>query len=199
MTPTDDDRDPATSTAPVSTPGAGADSEPNQVLVGRLDEVVERLGRLEATTGRLSRSTDEQQQVILRLHEENQRLRRGEVEQAIAPLVRHLVELTDQIRQVATHLESAEADRLRVVERGILEGLRRAGVESRPTQPGDEFDPQRHYALGVRDTDDPTLDERVAEVRTELFAWAADGRVLRPAQVLVHRAVTSQQHTKEER
>lgn len=59
------------------------------------------------------------------------------------------------------------------------QGVRRVGA------PGEPFDPERHEAIGVRQTTE-TPDHTVAEVARSGFA---DGdRVLRPAQVVVARA-----------
>jgi len=62
----------------------------------------------------------------------------------------------------------------------ILErqGIRRIGER------GERFDPERHDAVAVHDTDD-VPDRTVLEVVRS--GYAADGRVLRPAQVVVSR------------
>jgi molecular chaperone GrpE len=57
-------------------------------------------------------------------------------------------------------------------------GLRRVGAVGEP------FDPARHDAIGVRETDE-LPDRAVAEVTRS--GWALGDRVLRPAQVLVAR------------
>jgi molecular chaperone GrpE len=60
-------------------------------------------------------------------------------------------------------------------------GLRRVGAVGEP------FDPERHDAVGVRETDE-LPDRTIADVARS--GWALGDRVLRPAQVLVarHRA-----------
>jgi len=57
-------------------------------------------------------------------------------------------------------------------------GLKRVGAVGEP------FDPERHDAIGVRETDE-LPDRAVAEVARS--GWALGDRVLRPAQVLVAR------------
>lgn len=57
-------------------------------------------------------------------------------------------------------------------------GLRRVGAVGEP------FDPERHDAIGVRDTDE-LPDRAIADVARS--GWALGDRVLRPAQVLVAR------------
>lgn len=60
-------------------------------------------------------------------------------------------------------------------------GLRRVGAVGEP------FDPERHDAIGVRETDE-LPDRAVADVARS--GWALGDRVLRPAQVLVARHPT---------
>lgn len=57
-------------------------------------------------------------------------------------------------------------------------GLRRVGAVGEP------FDPERHDAIGVRETDE-LPDRAIADVARS--GWALGDRVLRPAQVLVAR------------
>ena len=59
------------------------------------------------------------------------------------------------------------------------QGIRRVGA------PGESFDPERHDAIGVRDTTEAP-DRAVAEVARSGFALG--DRVLRPSQVVVARA-----------
>jgi len=59
------------------------------------------------------------------------------------------------------------------------QGVRRVGA------PGEAFDPERHDAIGVRDTTEAP-DRAVSEVARSGFALG--DRVLRPAQVIVARA-----------
>jgi molecular chaperone GrpE len=72
--------------------------------------------------------------------------------------------------------------------RAVLEQLEaildRQGV-NRVGAVGEPFDPERHEAVGVRETAE-TPDRTVAEIARSGFA--RDGQVLRPAQVIVARA-----------
>jgi len=71
----------------------------------------------------------------------------------------------------------------RVLEQmeAILErqGIRRVG------EAGERFDPERHEAVAIRETNE-VPDQTVVEVARS--GWAASGRVLRPAQVVVARS-----------
>jgi molecular chaperone GrpE len=62
--------------------------------------------------------------------------------------------------------------------------LARQGVQ-RVGRPGERFDPERHEAIGVRETTE-VPDHTIIEVARSGFAIG--DRVLRPAQVIVARA-----------
>ena len=65
--------------------------------------------------------------------------------------------------------------------------LARQGV-SASARPASRFDPERHEAVGVRETDE-VPDRTVVDVARSGFALG--DRVLRPAQVVVARATAS--------
>src|SRR3954449_2061311 len=132
-----------------------------QTTDARVD-VLARFDALDRRLDELAGTQQRQQDLIHRLHEDNTLLRRGEVQEALLPVIRHLIELSDQIRAVAERSDEAVAQPLASVERGILEGLRRAGVERAALEPGDPFDAERHVALGALDTIDSELDDRIA-------------------------------------
>jgi molecular chaperone GrpE len=72
------------------------------------------------------------------------------------------------LRHVLDQMES-------ILER---QGIRRVG------EAGERFDPERHEAISIRETDE-VPDQTVVEVARS--GWAAGDRVLRPAQVVVAR------------
>ncbi|MGI8623281.1 MAG: nucleotide exchange factor GrpE [Solirubrobacteraceae bacterium] len=162
--------------------GPATAAEPDLLAI-----VQAQLATLDGRVKGLATATERQQDVMLKLHDENQRLRRGELQQAIAPLVRHLIELVDQVEHLVAHLADEVMGPLEIVRRGILEGLRRNGVDRHDIAVGAPFDAQRHYAVGVVPTTDAALDGHVGEVRNGLYVWAADGRVTRAGQVSVYR------------
>jgi molecular chaperone GrpE len=69
---------------------------------------------------------------------------------------------------------------------GILErqGVQRIGAE------GERFDPELHEAVGVRETDE-VPDRTILELARS--GYSLDGRVLRPAQVVVSRRAEGNQ------
>lgn len=168
---------PAGDWQPAALPDAAA-------LAAERDELAERLTRAERRTDELIAVGKRQGAMADQLHAENQVLRGGELRTALAPLIRGLARVADDLDRIrATRADDAD---LLHVENRIREVLHDAGVSTVSPQPGDPFDPARHQAAGAAPTGDPALDRTIAQVvRSGLVQ--DDGRVLRPADVLVHR------------
>ena len=101
------------------------------------------------------------------------------LEEGTDALVRDWLELVDSVDRAARG-DSATFAPLRDQIGAILdrEGVARVGAE------GERFDPERHEAVGVRETDE-VPDRTVVDVSRSGFARG--DRVLRPAQVIVSR------------
>ncbi|MGF7237642.1 MAG: hypothetical protein ACQSGP_22165, partial [Frankia sp.] len=140
-------------------------------LSDRVDELV-RLRRHDA-------------ELVDKLHAENARLRQGELTEAMAPLLRGLMRLHDQMASIARDDTESVAGLLR---NQLLQSLDLA-ADMRPYTAvrGMPFDPTRH--LGVRrvPTDDPGLDRTVARTMKPGFV-RGQTTVVRPAEVEVYRA-----------
>jgi molecular chaperone GrpE len=100
-----------------------------------------------------------------------------------------------QLREWLDVVDSIERALLMETEHPVIEGLRavleqmesilaRHGVH-RIGAPGERFDPEQHEAIGVQPTDE-VPDQTVVNVARS--GYTRDGRVLRPAQVVVARA-----------
>jgi molecular chaperone GrpE (heat shock protein) len=128
-------------------------------------------------------------EVIDRLHTENERLRRAESRTALQPALRELIKLADdwRSRTVAVR-EDADPGRLcaDVVE-DVTMILERQGIEAFSVDAGTEFDRREHRAVGTRVTEDEALDGRVAEVRRP--GYRDEERVVRFAEVVVYKLV----------
>ncbi|MGO9976103.1 MAG: nucleotide exchange factor GrpE [Solirubrobacteraceae bacterium] len=157
--------------------------QPPDGLTELAAEVRALSGRLEALAKQLQR----QQDVVHRLHEENQRLRLGEVQEAVAPLARDLIDLIDRSARIRASAENGDARDLQVIESGILQALRRNGVERREVHAGTSFDPATQLAVSVLDTHHAALHERIAEVLKQPYVRTSDRRLLREAEVAVYR------------
>jgi molecular chaperone GrpE len=129
--------------------------------------------------------------VIDRLHEENQRLRAGEVREFLRPMLADLRQLRDDLLgqarsvpagmaagDVAVLLESY-ADSMAII-------LERYGVIAVSPQPRAPFDPRRHCATGTRAAPGQELDGTIAAVLSDGYEDAQAGTVIVPARVIVY-------------
>lgn len=124
-------------------------------------------------------------EVIDRLHAENERLRNAESNRALQPALRELVKLADDWRSRRAALTGAEdAARLcdEIVEDVTLV-LERQGVDEFHAEAGSEFDRHEHRSVGTRPVEDVELDGRIAEVRRP--GYRVETKVVRFAEVVV--------------
>ncbi|MGH9157366.1 MAG: nucleotide exchange factor GrpE [Acidimicrobiales bacterium] len=173
--------EPAQAREPDAPPAAAGPGDGIMALTEGLERLtvkVEELGRLG------QRDAD----LVDRLHAENQKLRAGELTQAMAPFVRDVMRVHDDIVRLERGNDEADpaSGDLSLVRRQLLGVLSRAGLERFDIAGGTAFDPSRHQGVGVVDTQDADADAVVAAMIRCGFAWA-DGRVLRPAEVTVQR------------
>jgi molecular chaperone GrpE len=154
-----------------------------ETLTEQPDQVRERDPELE-----LARSEDRYRRALADL--DNYRKRASqEVERRVREggerLVREWLEAVDSVdralRMPAPENEIAAG--LRAVLEQMEAILERQGVERIGT-PGEQFDPEKHEAIAVRETDE-VPDRTVVEVARS--GYRLNGRVLRPAQVVVSR------------
>ncbi|TDC55908.1 nucleotide exchange factor GrpE [Actinomadura sp. KC345] len=148
-------------------------------LAARLDREHERAAHREA--------------VIDRLHEENQRLRRGELQAMLEPVRAALYRLHDQARRESRRLSAPDmtdppdprqtALLLEAVADDVADALARLGVERFAVEPGAPYDASRHRPVAVTPVDDPLRDGTVTAVRSDGFEQS--GKVLRKAAVAV--------------
>ncbi|TDC88371.1 nucleotide exchange factor GrpE [Actinomadura sp. 7K507] len=148
-------------------------------LAARLDREHERAAHREA--------------VIDRLHEENQRLRRGELQAMLEPVRAALYRLHDQARRESGRLAAPDladppdpaqtALLLEALADDVADALARLGVERFTVEPGTPYDASRHRPVAVTPVDDPMRDGTVATVQSDGFEQS--GKVLRKAAVSV--------------
>ncbi|MWA01863.1 nucleotide exchange factor GrpE [Actinomadura sp. LD22] len=153
---------------------------------------------LAALTARLDREHERaahREAVIDRLHEENQRLRRGELQAMLEPVRAALYRLHDQARREAGRLAGPGAaeppDPVRTaglfsaVADDVADALARLGVERFTVRPGEPYDASRHRPVAVTPVADPGRDGLVTGVQADGFEQS--GKVLRKAAVSVGR------------
>jgi molecular chaperone GrpE (heat shock protein) len=123
-------------------------------------------------------------ELVDRLHAENSRLRQGELAEAMAPLLRGLMRLHDQMTSLGGDDTQSVAGVLRSQLLQVLDVA--ADVRPYTAVPGMPFDPTRHSGIRRVRTDDADRDRTIARtvkpgfVRGELM-------VVRPAEVEVFR------------
>ena len=181
--PVNEDSGAEPETAPTGDQSAGVAGvrEALAGLAARLDREHERAAHREA--------------VIDRLHEENQRLRRGELQGMLEPVRTALYRLHDQARRESDRLaapglaEPPDPRRtsllLAALADDVADALARLGVERFTVEPGAPYDTARHRPVAVTPVADPLADGTVTAVQSDGFEQG--GRVLRKAAVSVGR------------
>lgn len=126
--------------------------------------------------------------IIDRLHEENQQLRRGELEALLAPVRNGLFRVHDMARKAARQIAANPDGGARLLEAisdecaDILLGV---GVERFEATVGEPYDPVRHRPLAATAVADVRRDNTVAEAQAAGFA--TDAKVVRRADVVLAR------------
>ncbi|WP_170211669.1 nucleotide exchange factor GrpE [Saccharothrix australiensis] len=129
-------------------------------------------------------------EVIDRLHAENERLRDAEAQRTLQPALRDLVKLADDWRSrraaLADEGDGGLAGLCDEVVEDVTLVLERQGVDEFHPEVGAGFDRHEQRSVGTRPTDDADLDGRVAEVRRPGYRVGA--KVVRFAEVVVFKA-----------
>jgi molecular chaperone GrpE len=148
------------------------------------DQRTEREAELEAEVARLD---DRHKRALADLDNFRKRTAR-EVDQRVAErgdaLLADWLEVIDGLERAIRQMPEGQLfEGLRAVLEQMEAMLARRGVQRMGTV-GEPFDPQRHEAIGVRETGE-LPDRTVVDVARS--GYAREGRVLRPAQVVVSR------------
>lgn len=166
--PSDDDVPPAEDDS--------ADGLASEPPAPTLSEIQSALSRLLSVVEREHERAAHREAIIDRLHEDNQLLRRGELQTLHEPVRNALYRLHDMVKRETGRWASPEppdpahaAALLSAVADEIAEALARTGVEHFTVKPGDPFDPARHRPVGSEPVTDPGLDGTVMSVFTDGF------------------------------
>ena len=163
-------------------------------LAGRLGELTAAVAAMGAELARHHERAAARELVIDRLHEDNQRLRAGERQSLLRPVLVDLQRLRNDLLKQAADLPTgmptaAVAALLESFAVSVAQALERCGVEVVRPAGGDAFDLRRHRASYTVEADAPEQDATVAEVVADGYVDAVEGRVLLPATVRVYRWV----------
>ncbi len=122
--------------------------------------------------------------LVDKLHGENQQLRHGELQAAILPLLRDLMRLHDDLEQIISVApESADAV---LIRDALSDILARHGIEKFAPAGGEPFDSARHTAVAAESIATDEGDRTIHAVRRPGFV-RDDGSVIRTAEVIVYR------------
>ncbi len=150
-----------------------------------VEDLSKRLGAVEEQLGEFHRRAAHREQIIDRLHEENQRLRQGEHRVVLEPVVADLIRLHDQLSREARRA-GADDGLVGSFAEEVAEILDRCGIEVFAAAPGESYQSDRHRPLAVVPTSDPELHNTVAEAVAAGFYDRETSRVRRPAQARFH-------------
>ena len=151
-----------------------------------VEALQERLRAAERRADELAAVARRQSDLVAELHEENRRLRDGELREAIAPLIRGLARVLDDVDRIRQTRPDDED--LAHIDSRVREVLHDAGALTVRPEVGDAFDPRVHQA--VRQRADARRRPRPHRRRgPPRGPGARGGRLLRPADVVVYRYV----------
>jgi len=176
----------------LESPDLHSHSDPQQNSESPL--VLERLGHIEDQLAEHERLSEQRANIIDRLHEENQRLKQGELTQALAPIYRDLIRLYDDLSKSARTYSAQDSSQGSIQARDpghewrfyaetVLDFLYRYGVNMIDIEQGAPFDGKRHRAVETMPTSDPEMNRRVHNIVRPGFQ--TDMRLVRPADVCV--------------
>lgn len=157
---------------------------------GALAGLREALGELVVELREQNAIARDRERVIDRLHAENQSLRLGELQAAMAPLFKDLITLHDDLDQTASRYEhpapdaslSASQD-FRSFCQVLLDILARFGVERFDAEPVSPYNAREHRAVRSVPTAEMSQDRCIAEVIR--CGFRSETRVMRPLEAVV--------------
>lgn len=170
----------------------GSDDAVPAALSEGLAALQSGLDRLIAATEREHERAAHREKIIDRLHEDNQELRRGELQAMLDPIRTSLYRLHDMVRRESRRWSDDGGDPAHVgpllsaIADEIAEALARAGAERYTAEPGEPFDQALHKPVDTVAVSDPELDGAVVAARGDGFRRGE--RILRRAEVVIGKA-----------
>lgn len=143
--------------------------------------------------------SQQREQVLDRLHQENQKLRTGELQQAMSPLIRDLIRLYDDLGLTVKNyslgttqltIEAVVKD-FKFYQEMVEDILYRYGIEKYEVSEGTSFNPKEHRALAQVVTNDCSQDRTIAKVIRDGFR--DESRVIRTLEAEVYRYKAEQE------
>ncbi|MCW2138737.1 molecular chaperone GrpE [Actinoplanes cyaneus] len=157
---------------------------------GAPDPVLGRLERVEAQLAEFHRRSAHRESIIDRLHEENQQFRDGLRRVILEPVVTDLLRLHDAMAREAQRMAADDPKAAKLMGSfadDVTMAVERCGYEMFPALPGEPFTTGRHAPAGTVATDDPSLDNTVAEPLSAGLLEIESGKVRRAARARLYR------------
>ena len=153
--------------------------------------ICENVERLAVSAERYHARAEQREGVIDHLHDEVDRLRRGERRGLLRPLLVEMCRLrNDLLRQAEDLPGDFDAGRARLLLRSYAESVELAledgGVATFAPETGDRFEPRMHRRVGGESTDDPEAVGRVAQVRRSGYLDVDTNIPIAPAEVMLY-------------
>jgi molecular chaperone GrpE len=153
--------------------------------------ICENVERLAVSAERYHARAEQREGVIDHLHDEVDRLRRGERRGLLRPLLVEMCRLrNDLLRQAEDLPGDFDAGRARLLLRSYAESVELAledgGVTTFAPETGDRFEPRMHRRVGGESTDDPESVGRVAQVRRSGYLDVDTNIPIAPAEVMLY-------------
>lgn len=162
-------------------PDAQLSSDPpepvnGQVALTLLNELNEKIGILTERLEEGNRLSMDRERIIDNLHQENQSLRQGELQQALLPVLRDSIRLFDDLKQTSRNYAERQnlvpanvANDFQCFAETVSDILYRSGIESYSAFEGDPFNSKDHRVLGVVQTTSKEKDRTIARTIREGF------------------------------
>jgi hypothetical protein len=163
------------------------DDEQQQVIP---DAVANRLARIEDHLADFHRRSAHRESIIDRLHAENQEFREGLRRVILEPVVTDLLRLYNSMAREAHRLATAEPSTGRLLNSyadEIEQAVERCGYQLVTASAGEAYQVGRHIPAGTLATNDPALDNTVADALTTGLVEMETGQVRRPARAHFYR------------
>lgn len=163
-----------------------------------LSPINERIDELCEWLNEANQISKERERIIDRLHQENQQLRSGELQQAMTPVYRDLIRLHDDLLQTSQRYlaqgEASDAEAARDFQsysHAVMDILYRYGIERYEAAEGAPFNPKEHRALAAVPTADENLDRTIAKAIR--FGFRTEAKIVRLLEAEVYRATPAEQ------
>lgn len=184
---------PAAEVAPAGATGSGPTAEltTDAAMGNSSPELAAELADMASALERFHARAEQYESIIRRMQSRIEELQADQVRELLKPLILKLASLhtaaIDAERRASTREDDASRRDFDYFVSEIEETLSLLDIESIGVSVLDEFDAARHAARRRVDTDDASLDRRIAKVIRQGFTYVGAERVFIPAQVTVYR------------